>query len=340
MQCPRYPRKTPAVVALILALGIFAAPLAADAQRAGKVPRIGMLLTGSPEFPRSRAVRDAFLQGLRDLGYSEGQNIVIEYRWAEGRDERFPDLAAELVRLKVDVIVTWATPAALAAKQATTTIPIIAGVMADPVRDGLVASLARPGGNITGTTFLGPELVAKRLGLLKEAIPGVSRVAALWHPGVYSEPTMRGMLKETEVAARALGVQLQLVGVRDPTELDSAFSAMTRERAGSLIVLPSPMLFGEHRRIVGLAAKSRLPAMYQAREFVDAGGLMSYGANLYENYRQAATYVDKILKGAKPADLPVEQPTKFEFVINLKTAKALGLTIPQSILIRADEVIQ
>jgi putative ABC transport system substrate-binding protein len=212
--------------------------------------------------------------------------------------------------------------------------------MGDPVGDGLVASLARPGGNITGTTFLGPELVPKRLELLKEALPRVSRVAALWHPDAYAERTTRAMLQETEAAARTLGVQLQLVEVRRPDEFDRAFSTMTRERAEALIVLPSPMLFTERRRIVDLAARHRLPAMYQAREFVELDGLIAYGASIPDLWRRAATYVDKILKGAKPADLPVEQPTKFELAINLKTAQALGITIPSSLLFQADRVIQ
>lgn len=322
-----------------LALGILAAPHA-DAQQPGKIPRIGMLLTSSPEFPTARAVLDTFRQGLRDLGYVEGKNIVIEYRWAQGRVERLPDLAAELARLKVDVIFAANTPAALAAKQVTTTIPIVVGVMADPVRDGLVQSLARPGGNVTGSTFLAPELVAKRLQLLKEAIPEISRVAALWHPGVYGEHTMRDTLKETEVAAQTLGVQLQLLEARSPNDFDRAFSAMTRNSANALIVFPSPMFYAEHRRLVDLAANSRLPAIYAFREAVDAGGLMAYGASIPDLFRRAATYVDKILKGAKPADLPVEQPTKFEFIINLKTAKTLDLTIPQSVFIRADQVIE
>ena len=285
-------------------------------------------------------VLDAFRQGLRERGYVEGQNIVIEYRAADGKIERFPGLATELIRLKVDLIVAGNTPAARAVQQATTTIPLVVAAMGDPVGDGLVASLARPGGNITGSTFLGPELVPKRLEMLKAALPTVSRVAALWHPGAYSGRTMRDMLKETEAAARTLGVQLQLVEVRGPDEFDHAFSTMTRERAGALIVFPSPMLFGERRRIVDLAAKHRLPSMAVAREFVELGGLIAYGASINDLFRRAATYVDKILKGVKPADLPVEQPTKFELVINLKTAKALELTIPQSLLLRADEVIQ
>jgi putative ABC transport system substrate-binding protein len=281
-----------------------------------------MLLTYSREHPEGRAGLDRFRQALRELGYVEGQNIVIEYRWAEGRVERFPALAAELVRLKVDLIVAAATPHARAAKQATTTIPIVVMAMQDPVKDGLVASLARPGGNVTGSTFLGPELVAKRLALLKEAVPKVSRVAGLWHIGGYAEHTRQDMVEEVESAARGLGVQLQLVGAEAPHDLASAFSAMARERVDALTVLPSPMFYGERRRIVDLAAKHRLPAMYNAREFMDLGGLMTYGANVLDLNRRAATYVDKILKGAKPADLPVEQPTRYELLINLKTAKA------------------
>ena len=328
------------LVILAIVLAVFVAPLVADAQQPAKVPRIGMLLTFSPQHPETPAALDAFRQGLRDVGYVEGKNIVIEYRSAEGRVERFPELAAELVRLKVDLIVAHNTPAARGAKQATTTIPIVAGAMHDPVNDGLVASLARPGGNVTGLTFLGPELVAKRLQLLKEAVPGVSRVAALWHPGAHGERTMQDMVKEAEVAAQALGVRLQLVGAGDPNDLDGAFSAMTRGRADAIIVFPSPMFYGERRRIVGLAAKHRLPASYGFREAADLGGFMAYGASIPDLLRRATTYVDKILKGAKPADLPVEQPTKFELVINLKTAKALALTIPQSVLVRADEVIK
>ena len=320
--------------------GLLAAPLAADAQQPAKVARIGFLVTASLESPEGRIAVDAFRQGLRERGYVEGENIVIEYRAADGRIERLPGLASELARLKVDLIVAGPTAGARAAQQATTTIPIVATVMGDPVGDGLVASLARPGGNITGLTFLGPELVPKRLELLKEALPKVARVAALWHPGAFSERTTRDMLKATEAAARTLGVQLQLVGVRSPDEFDRAFSTMIRERADALIMLPSPMLFAERRRIIDLAAKHRLPSMYNARESVELGGLIAYGTSITDLYRRGATHVDKILKGAKPADLPVEQPTKFELVINLKTAKALGLTIPQSLLLRADEVIQ
>jgi len=295
---------------------LLAAPLGAGAQSAGKVARIGYLSPRSLESPETRASLDAFRQGLRERGYVEGQNIIIEYRWADGKIERLPTLATELARLKVDLIVAIATPGARAARQATTTIPIIAPNMGDPVRDGLVASLARPGANLTGSTFLGPELVPKRLGLLKEALPAVSRVAVLWHPGAFGERTMKDMVKETEAAARTLGVQLQFVEVRGPDEFDRAFSTMIKERADALVTFPSVMLASEIRRIVGLAAQHRLPAMYGSREFVELGGLIGYGASITDFNRRAATYVDKILKGAKPADLPVEQPTKFELVIN------------------------
>jgi len=321
----------------VMAGGLLAAPLGAEAQQAAKVPRIGYLagsLAGGPHLP------EAFRQGLRDLGYVEGRNVVIEYRDAEGKLERLPALAAELVALKVDVIVAPPTVAALAAKQATRTLPIVFASAADPVTSGLVTSLARPGGNVTGLSALTPELVGKRLELLTQAVPGVSRVAVLWSPGAIGERTEQDQLKGAEVAARALGVRLQFVEARGPADVDRAFSDMTRARAGALAVLSTPMFFNERRRLVDLAAKNRLPAVYPWREGVDAGGLMAYGPNLADMYRRAATYVDKILKGAKPADLPVEQPTKFELVINLKTAKALGLTIPQSVLGRADHVVE
>jgi len=282
---------------------------------------------------------EGFRQGLRDLGYVEGRNVVIEFRDAEGKLERLPALAAELVALKVDVIVVGGTVAALAAKQATRTLPVVFVSAIDPVTDGLVTSLARPGGNVTGLSALAPELVGKRLELLKQAVPGVSQVAVLWQPGALGERTERDLRKEAEVAARALGVRLQFVEARGPDDFDRAFSDMTKARAGALTVLGSTMLINERRRLVDLAAKNRLPAVYGLREYVDAGGLMCYGPNNADMSRRAATYVDKILKGAKPGDLPVEQPTKFELVINLKTAKALGLTIPPSLLQRA-EVIQ
>jgi putative ABC transport system substrate-binding protein len=296
------------------------------------VARIGSLRTGGAAGARQR---EAFRQGLRDLGYVEGRNVVIEYRGDEGKLERLPAYMTELVALKVDVIVVAGTLQALAAKQATTTLPIVFTSVGDPVASGLVTSLGRPGGNATGLSTLAPELVGKCLEQLKQAVPGVSRVSVL-----RDERTGQILLKEAEVAARALGVQLQVVEARGPAEFDRAFSDMTRARAGALAVLPTPMFFSERRRLVDLAAKNRLPTVFPYREFVDAGGLMAYGPNLADLSRRAATYVDKILKGANPGDLPVEQPTKFELVINLKTAKALGLTIPPSLLQRADEVIQ
>jgi len=280
---------------------------------------------------------DGFLQGLRELGYVEGQNIVIERRYSEGRYERLPGLAAELVRLKVDVIVAVGGPPPHAAKDATSTIPIVMTNHGDPVGTGLVASLARPGGNVTGLSTVNPDLVGKQLQLLKEAVPRLSRVAVLSNP---THPLHRLPLREVEVAARSLKVGLQVLEARAPSEFASAFSAATKESAGALIVLGDGMFFGQRTRIAELAAKSRLPMIAAEREYAEAGGLLAYGANFRESFRRAATYVDKILKGAKPGDLPIEQPTKFEFVINLKTTKALGLTIPQSVLLRADEVIQ
>jgi putative ABC transport system substrate-binding protein len=317
--------------------GIVVAPFAAEAQQAAKIARIGYLAHDLAANPH---LHEAFRQGLRDLGYVEGRNVVIESRSAEGKSERLPALAAELVALKVDVILAGGTPQALAAKQATRTLPIVFTAAADPVASGLVTSLARPGGILTGLSNLAPELVGKCLEQLTQAVPGVTRVAVLWQPGGLGERTERDLLKGAEVATRALGVRLQVVEARGPADFDRAFSDMTRARADALTVLTSTMFNNERRRLVDLAAKNRLPAVYPWREFVDAGGLMSYGPNLADLFRRAATYVDKILKGAKPADLPVEQPTKFELVINLKTAKALGLTIPQSVLGRADEVIQ
>jgi putative ABC transport system substrate-binding protein len=317
--------------------GALAAPLAPEAQQAARVARIGYLAANLAASPH---MREAFLQGLRDLGYVEGGNVVIEYRSAEGKLERLPALAAELIALKVDVILAGGTPQTLAAKQATKTIPIVFAAAADAVGSGIIPSLARPGGNVTGLSFLAPELVGKCLELLKQAVPGVSRVAVLWHPGALGERTEKDMLKEAEVAARALGVRLQFVEARGPADFDRAFSEMTRARASALTLLTSTMFISERRRLVDLAAKNRLPAVYPWREGVDAGGLMSYGPDFADLFRRAATYVDKILKGAKPGDLPIEQPTKFEFVINLKTAKALSLTIPPSLLLRADQVIE
>jgi putative ABC transport system substrate-binding protein len=315
-------------------------PALVSAQQSAKVARIGYLATGSLESPETRVLLDAFRQGLRERGLVEGQNIIIEYRAAEGKFERLPSLANDLVGLKLDLIVAPITLAARAVQQATTTIPIVVQLMGDPVEDGLVASLARPGGNITGQAYLGPELVAKRLDLLKQALPNMSRVAALWHPGEFSERTMRDMVKATEVQARSLDLQLQLVGVQDAEDFDRAFSVITEQGAEALLVFPGPMLFIERKRLVDLTTIHRLPSMFGAREFVEVGGLIAYGASITDLYRQSAIYVDKILKGTKPADLPVEQASKFELVVNLKTAKVLGITIPPSIMVQADEVIE
>jgi putative ABC transport system substrate-binding protein len=317
--------------------GLVAGPLATEAQQAGKVVRIGFLtmvnLAAAPHAP------EAFRQGLRDLGYVEGRNLVIEYRDAEGKPERLPALAAELVRLKVDIIVAVATQGVAAAKKATETIPIVMiSGSADPVGLGFIASLARPGGNVTGLTFsVGPEIAGKQLELLKEIVPKVRRVAILSNP---ASPVQPLFIRELNVAARSLGVQLQLLEVRGPDEFDGAFAAMATERVGALLVVADSMLILHRTRLADLAARSRLPVAYGTRDNVEVGGLLSYGPSVRDLFRRGATYVDKILKGAKPGDLPVEQPTKFELVINLKTAKALGLTIPQSVLGRADEVIQ
>ena len=324
-------------VSMTLVLGGLFAPVCAEAQGVAKVNRIGYLnLTPDPEGVRYQA----FLHGLRDHGYVEGRNVVIEYRSAEGKIDRLPTLAAELVSLKVDVIVAAVTAAALAAKQATRTIPIVFPLVSDPVATGLVASLARPGGNATGLSFFAPELVGKSMELLKQAVPGVSRVAVLWLPAAFAEHQGKALVKNAEGAARALNVRLQLVETRGPDDFEKAFSEMARARADALMVLTGTFVQVGVGRVVDLVAKSRLPAIYPLREAVEAGGLMSYGPNVSDQFRRAATYVDKILKGANPADLPVEQPTKFELVINLKTAKALGLTIPASVLARADEVIE
>jgi putative tryptophan/tyrosine transport system substrate-binding protein len=313
---------------------LLAAPLAA-AQSPVKAARIGVLANGTA--PTEAHRHEAFRQGLNELGYVEGRNIVIEYRYAEGKSERFPALAAELVRLNVDVILTSGDRGIRAAKQASQTIPIVVAIVADLVGPGYVASLARPGGNITGLTTLSPELSAKRLELLKTAFPKVSRVAILWNP---TNAANVAVFKEMEVAARALRIQLLPVDVRRADDFESAFLAALRARADALVAVGDALLLTHRARIVDFAAKNTLPAMYGNQDFMDAGGLMFYGANVADMYRRAATYVDKILKGAKPGDLPIEQPTKFELVINLKTAKALGLTIPPSILSGADRVIE
>ena len=306
-----------------------------------RLPLIGYLGTGQLGWNQQTRglgpAADALRQGLREHGYVEGQNIAIEYRFAVGTDQ-LPSLAAELVRLNVDIIFAVATPAARAAQRATTSTPIVAPNMGDPVADGLVASLARPGGNVTGSTFLGPELVPKRVELLKEAIPNARRVALVWHPRAFGEQTTRDMLAQAEAAARSQGLQLQLLEVHGAGDFDRAFATIAQ--ADALLIFPSVMLFVERERISKLAERHRLPTISVAREYVEVGGLISYGASIYDPIRRAAGYVDRILKGAKPADLPVEQPTRFELVINLKTAKTLGITIPAPLLARADEVIE
>jgi putative ABC transport system substrate-binding protein len=311
---------------------LVSAPTVARAQQAGKVHRIGFLTlrSGLNEWD------EAFRQALRELGYVEGRNLIIEYRWAAGNAERLPELAAELVQLKVDIIVAAATVPIQAAKRATSTIPIIIAAVADPVGMGLVASLARPSGNVTGLTLMSSDLAGKRLQLVREVLPKATRVAILAGRGG-ATPLF---LDQMRAAAQQTGVQLVVQEVSGAEDLPGAFTAMQRERAQALIVQVSPLTSDHHKRIAELAAQYRLPAMYEVRGFVESGGLMSYGPSIVDMYRRAATYVDKILKGAKPADLPIEQPTKFELVINLKAAKALGLTIPPALLVRADQVIQ
>ncbi len=320
---------------LALLVAILAAPLPSEGQRSGQVARIGFLGGGSPAI--NAPILEAFRQGMRDHGNVEGQAFTIEPRYAEGRPVRLPDLAAELVRLKVDLIVTQSYPAAHAAKQATATIPIVIYAAGDPIGTGLVASLARPGGNITGVSFQETELSVKRLQLLKEAVPRLSRVAVLWNT---ADLGMSLRFREVQKEAPALGLTLHPLGVHEPGDFDGAFSAMTRDRPHALFVVSDVFTSRNRRRILDFAARSRLPAMYEFASYVNDGGLISYGPSFSEMSRRAAYLVDRILKGAKPADLPVEQPTRFELVINLKTAKALGLTIPPSIMVRADQVIQ
>jgi len=306
-----------------------------DAQQLKKVARIGFLASSSSERVKSRLA--AFQQGLRELGYVEEKNVIIEYRSAEGKFERLPEIASELVRLKVDLLVVEGAPAAHATKNATSVIPIVIGNAADPVGTGLVASLARPGGNITGLSDFNLGVVTKRLELLKEIVPSASRVAVLWNP---TNPTNPLQLKETQTAAPGLGVTLLSLEAKGADDIERAFSAIRKERPGALIVIGDPMFGTQQKRITQLTIKSRLPAIYGAPESVDAGGLMSYGTNFADLFRRAATYADKILKGTKPADLPVEQPKKFEFIINLKAAKQIGLIIPPNVLARADRVIR
>jgi putative ABC transport system substrate-binding protein len=318
-----------------VALVLTHAPLVAQPAPAAKVPRIGILRPGLPFDPYVKFLND----GLRELGYIEGENIAIEYRWAHGRTDRLPTLAMELARLNVDLIVVGGTMATRAVQRATSTMPIVMAAVGDPVRSRFVQSLARPGGNITGVTLFQSGLGEKRLALLKELVPRATRVGVLRNPD--SAADTKALWSETEAAARALGVQLHLVEAGAVNELAPAFAALDRQgRVDALLVLPDPLFTGLRGRIADLAAKRRVPAMYEAKEFVVAGGLMSYSLSLADQFRRAAVYVDKILKGAKPADLPVEQPTKFELVINLKTAKALGLKIPQPFLLRATEIVQ
>jgi putative ABC transport system substrate-binding protein len=321
------------IVALVLSLVV--APPLSDAQQPAKVPRIGFL--GNSTAALEANLVGPFREGLRDLGYVEGRNVLIEYRWAEGKYERFPALIGELVALKVDVIVTAGTPATLAVKKATTSVPLVMVAVGDPVGTGIVASLGRPGGNITGLTSIAPELEGKRLELLREVIPKLSYIAVLWNP---ASPFSVVAEKEVQAAAQVLRMRVQSLGVRAPEELDNAFAAIVRDRPGALLVLADRLFLHHRARIMDFAARQRLPGVHAYRELVEVGGLMSFGPSYADMHRRAAYFVDRILKGAKPADLPVEQPTKFELVINLKTAKALGLTIPQSVLIRADEVIQ
>jgi putative ABC transport system substrate-binding protein len=319
-----------------MAGGLLAAPRAAEAQQAGRIPRIGVLDFGTPESPEVKAIRE----GLRELGYVEGQNLAVEYRFTEGKPERLPALAQDLVRLAPDVIVTRASPATRAAKGATSAIPIVMVTGVDPVREGFVRSLARPGGNITGVTFLTSELSAKRLELLKEVLPKLQRVAVLVRTQDPQRFAGDRETEETKRAAQSLGVQLQIIPTRAGDELDEAFQAMTRQHAEAVTNLPSPIFFDQRQRIADLATRHRLPSMHAFRGYVEAGGLMSYGTDVLAAFRRAGAFVDKILKGANPANLPVEQATKFELVINLKTATALGLTIPPAVLARADEIIQ
>jgi len=321
--------------AFISGLVVLAAPLPADAQAPARIPRIGLLSTSSP----SNAARwhEAFRLGLGDLGWVEGKNISIEYRYAEGRSDRLSDLAADLVRLKVDVIVASSASAAVAAQKATRAIPIVMATAGDPVASGLVESLARPGGNVTGLSQMTHETAGKRLELLQEIVPKLTRVAVLWNPQALGSTLS---WKELQLPARQLGIQLHSLEVRSPDGFDKAFEDATRARAGALFVTAEPVITTNLKRIAGLAAQSRLPSIFQWPEFADAGGLAAYGPDRANFYRRAATFVDKILKGAKPGDLPFERPAKFELVINLKTAKALGLVIPKSMLLRADRVIQ
>jgi ABC-type uncharacterized transport system substrate-binding protein len=328
-------KRRPAVLTLVIALAVLFTPLTAEAQQAGKVYRIGLLDFSTPD-PARQAWWNAFRQQMRQLGYVEGQNVTFEPRWGQGDDDRLPKLAAELVGLKVDLIVTGGTAAAVAAKRATSTIPIVTATGSDPVAVGLVASLRQPGGNVTGLTSINSELAAKRLDFLRNVTPRATRMAILWDE---RDAGARLGASETEAAAKTAGLTIHSVSVGN-AGLEAAFATVVRARAGGLVVVSTSKLFSYRKRIAELAVKHRLPTVVGIRDYADAGCLASYGTDYPDLFRRAATFVDKILKGAKPADLPMEQPTKFELVVNLKTAKALGLTIPQSLLGRADEVIQ
>jgi putative ABC transport system substrate-binding protein len=313
-------------------------PLAARAQQAGStVRRIGFLLPGGPRTTVVRGQLEAFRQGLKEYGWVEGQNISVAYRFAEGKEDALPGIAAELVQLRPDVVVAESTPAALAAKSVTQTIPIVMATSADPLGNGLVASLNRPGANITGLSLQSPELSGKRLQLLTEIVPGIAGVAVLSNP---LNPSMVAVVEQTKAAAQSLGIEIHVVEVQAPDQFESAFAAVRRTRAGALIVLPDAVLYGQHPRIVTFTTASHLPALFPEKEVAEAGGLIAYGPSIPASFRRAAGYVDKILRGAKPADLPVEQPTTFELIVNLQTARAIGVTVPTSILLRADEVIE
>jgi putative ABC transport system substrate-binding protein len=312
-------------------------PLAARAQQGERVRRIGFLLPGVARTMAVRGQLEAFRQGLKEYGWVEGQNIIVEYRFAEGKEDALPAIAAELVRSRLDVIVAEGTAAIQAAKTVTQTVPIVMATSADPVGTGLVASLNRPGANITGLSLQTGELSGKRLQLLTEIVPGLARLAVLSNP---LNASITPIIEQTKAAAQSLGVEIQVLEVQAPDKFESAFAAITSAHAGALIVLPDPLLYGQHPRIVTFTAASHLPALFPEKEVAEAGGLIAYGPSVPASFRRAAAYVDKILGGAKPADLPVEQPTKFELVVNLPTAKAIGITIPTSILLRADEVIE
>ena len=322
-------------------LGVaFAGPLSARAQQPTKIPTIGLLSFVGVQSPDLQSLLGPFRQGLRERGYVEGQNIVIEYRSADQKIERLAALAADLVRMKVDLIVAGNTAAARAARQTTATIPIVCFTMSDPIGQGLIASLAHPGGNVTGFSDLSPDLVPKCLALLRETVPRASRVAALFYPDAFSERTGAELLQGAADAARKLGLELRVARVKQPEDIDRAFSMMMTDRAEAVVVFPGPLTYIERRRIVDLTTQHRLPAVFWRREFVEVGGLLSYGIDYGDQFRRGAAYVDKILKGAQPGDLPVEQPSKFELVINLKTAKALGIAVPPTLLAQADEVIE